>query len=133
VIVVSDTSPIIYLVLIGREEMVPQLYGKVVVPEVGRRELVHPKGPEVVREQISNSPSWMKVEAAESDAGGLRRDEEQRGEKQQGDLQDLDPGERGAILLAVRKEAGLLLIDERAGRTSARKRGLTVTGTIGVL
>ena len=126
--VVSDTSPISYLVLIGREEVIGELYGEVLVPEAVHRELVHPRGPEVVRERTSNSPSWMKVEAAESDAGSLRR-----GEEQEGSLQDLDPGEREAILLAVRKEADLLLIDERAGRAVARKRGITVTGTIGVL
>jgi predicted nucleic acid-binding protein len=50
-----------------------------------------------------------------------------------GDLKDLDPGERRAISLAVREEAGLLLIDARAGRLIARKHGVRVTGTIGVL
>lgn len=127
-IVVSDTSPISYLVLIEGEEVIPQLYGEVVVPEAVRRELVHSRGPEKVRARISSSPSWMKVDTAESDAGTLRP-----GEKQQGDLQDLDPGEREAILLAVRQEADLLLIDERVGRTVARTLGVTVTGTIGVL
>ncbi|WP_251951903.1 DUF3368 domain-containing protein [Salinibacter ruber] len=126
--VISDTSPISYLVLIGSEEVITQLYGEVVVPGAVHRELIHPKGPDVVRERISSSPSWMRVEAAESDADSLRR-----GEEQEGNLQGLDPGEREAILLAVRKEADLLLIDERAGRAVARKRGITVTGTIGVL
>jgi len=128
VTVVSDTSPISYLVLIGREEVIAEPYGKVLVPEAVHSELVHPRGPEVVRERISSSPSWMKVEASGSGEEGLRPP----GEKQ-GDLQELDPGEREAILLAVQKEAGLLLIDERAGRAVAGKFGITVTGTIGVL
>lgn len=126
--VVSDTSPISYLVLIGSEAVIHQLYGEVVVPEAVRRELVHPRGPEKVRERISASPSWMKVEPVGSDSEGIRPRKEK-----QGDLQELDPGEREAILLAVRKEAGLLLIDERAGRAASRKHGVTVTGTIGVL
>jgi predicted nucleic acid-binding protein len=128
VTVVSDTSPISYLVLIGREEVIAELYGEVLVPEAVHRELVHPRGPEVVRERISSSPSWMEVEASGSDEEGLPLPEGNRG-----DLKELDPGEREAILLAVREEAGLLLIDERAGRAAARKRGVTVTGTIGVL
>ena len=126
--VVSDTSPISYLVLIGREEVISELYGEVLVPEAVHSELIHPKGPEVVRERISSFPSWMKVEASGSGEEGLRPPEEK-----QGGLQELDPGEREAILLAVQKEAGLLLIDERAGRAVAGKFGITVTGTIGVL
>jgi len=128
VAVVSDTSPISYLVLIGSEEVIPELYGEVVVPEAVRRELVHPRGPEKVRERISASPSWMKVEPVGSGGEGIRPLEGERG-----DLQELDPGEREAILLAARDGTGLLLIDERAGRLVARKLGVTVTGTIGVL
>lgn len=48
-------------------------------------------------------------------------------------LAELDPGERAAILLAERNHADLLLIDERAGAVAAQQRGLTVTGTLGVL
>jgi predicted nucleic acid-binding protein len=128
VTVVSDTSPISYLALIGREEVVVQLYGEVIIPEAVHRELVHPRASEVVQERISASPSWMKVETAEADT-----DSRHSGKEQGEDLQDLDLGERESILLAVREEAGLLLVDERAGRTVARKRGVSVTGTIGVL
>jgi predicted nucleic acid-binding protein len=128
VTVVSDTSPISYLVLIGREEVIPELYGDVLVPKAVYHELVHPRGPEAVRRQISGSPTWMNVEEPNSEDEGLGLTEEE-----QGGLQDLDPREREAILLAVREEDSLLLIDERAGRAVARKRGLAVTGTIGVL
>jgi predicted nucleic acid-binding protein len=121
-------TPLSYLVLIGREEVIAELYGEVLVPEAVHRELVHPKGPEVVRERISSSTSWMKVEASGSGEEGLPLLEENRG-----DLKELDPGERKAILLAMLEEAGLLLIDERAGRAVARKFGITVIGMIGVL
>ncbi len=31
-IVVSDTSPLNYLILIGEEELLPKLFGRVVIP-----------------------------------------------------------------------------------------------------
>ncbi|MGB7282686.1 MAG: DUF3368 domain-containing protein [Candidatus Acidiferrum sp.] len=45
----------------------------------------------------------------------------------------MDAGERSAILLAESIHADLLLIDERAGANLAQRRGLAVTGTLGVL
>lgn len=126
--VVSDTSPISYLVLIGEEDILPELYDHVLIPEAVRRELCHRNGPEPVREWMSASPSWIVTRDASS---GSRTQRSGRGE--QGDLTSLDPGEQEAILLAERADASLLLIDERAGRDAARDRGLDVTGTIGVL
>jgi predicted nucleic acid-binding protein len=48
-------------------------------------------------------------------------------------LEDLDPGEREAILLAEGLNAGLVIIDDLLGRKIARSRGLRVTGLLGVL
>jgi uncharacterized protein len=48
-------------------------------------------------------------------------------------LQELDAGERDAILLAVHLRADLLLMDDREGVEAARHLGLTTTGTLGVL
>lgn len=46
---------------------------------------------------------------------------------------ELDEGETAAITLAIRRQADLLLIDEREGRKTARRHGIAVTGVIGVL
>lgn len=48
-------------------------------------------------------------------------------------LQNIHPGEREAISLALELHATLLLIDEADGRKAALKRGLAATGTVGVL
>jgi predicted nucleic acid-binding protein len=45
----------------------------------------------------------------------------------------LDPGESEAIALATEMHAEVLLIDERAGRREAVRRGLRVAGTLSVL
>ena len=48
-------------------------------------------------------------------------------------LADLDPGEHDAILLALQVKADLVIMDEREGVEEARRLGLIVTGTLGVL
>jgi predicted nucleic acid-binding protein len=45
----------------------------------------------------------------------------------------LDPGEREAIILAEALRADALVMDDRAGRREAERRGLRVIGTLRVL
>jgi predicted nucleic acid-binding protein len=40
-IIVSDTSPICYLLLIGEIELLPQLYGQVLIPQAVQQELAN--------------------------------------------------------------------------------------------
>jgi len=127
-VTVSDTSPISYLVLIGREAVLPALYGEVLIPEAVYRELVHPSGPEIVRERIAPFPSWLNVETVQSDSGN-----QPSSQAEENTLETLDPGERKAVILADQNNADLLVIDEQAGRDVAREYGLQITGTIGVL
>ena len=48
-------------------------------------------------------------------------------------LAQLDPGESEAISLAAEVGADAVLIDDRAGRREATRRGLKVAGTLSVL
>ena len=125
--IVSDTSPLSYLVLIGVEDVLPTLYGQILIPKTVHRELEHPRGPETIRDWIKTAPSWLGVREVESTG------ETRVSDSEAGDLQSLDPGERKAIVLAKQRDAEFLLIDERAGRRIARAHGVPVTGTIGVL
>jgi len=119
-LVVADTSPLNYLILIGEVEILPALFEKVVVPEVVGDELRHDEAPDAVRRWIVKPPPWLEIAPRERDT-------------KDADLRDLDEGERAAILLATRIGAELLLMDDRAGVSIARTRGFAVTGTLGIL
>lgn len=119
-VVISDTSPLHYLILIGHAEVLPALYSEVLIPEAVASELRRPGTPPVVRDWLSEHPPWLQIVPPDRqpDAPSLK---------------DLDAGERDAILLALQLKADLLLMDEREGAEEARRLGLTVTGTLGIL
>ena len=119
-IVIADTSPLNYLVLIGEAEILQRLYGRVIIPEAVWRELQHPETPAAVAEWVAHHPRWLEVQQTTSppDAG----------------LRLLAAGEREAIILAQEHRAeALLLMDEGKGRREAKRRNLRITGTLGVL
>jgi predicted nucleic acid-binding protein len=119
-IVVADSGPLHYLILLEQTELLPRFYGQVVVPEAVLRELTASKAPQSVREWLSKTPPWLRVQSVPPDQLDLVAG-------------DLDLGEREAIALAHLLGADLLLIDELSGRAEARRRRLRVTGTLGIL
>src|SRR5436190_1826704 len=99
-LVVADSSPLNYLVLIGQVEILPALFEKVFVPQIVQNELHNNEAPESVRRWIAAPPSWLEIV-------------QEKQESDEPDLLQLDDGERAAILLAIRIGAELLLIDDR--------------------
>jgi predicted nucleic acid-binding protein len=116
-IVVADTGPLHYLVLIGEANLPERLFGRVVIPDAVQAELRHPHAPALVREWIASQPSWIDVVPAGPIAA----------------LPRLGAGERALISLAELHKADLILIDDRAATLAARRRGLAAVGTLGLL
>ena len=116
-IVVADTSPINYLVLIGEIDLLPQIFRKVLVPEAVWRELAASGSPQVVKDWIATGPAWVNVESPTAIDATIR----------------LGKGEVEAISLAKERKAELVLIDDRKARRAAIDRGLEVAGTINIL
>lgn len=125
--IVSDTSPLSYLILIGEADLFGTLYEPVRIPPAVRDELAHPDAPPELRRWIEEPPSWLDISPSPEEP--LKSIESETTEA----LLDLDRGEREAIRLAERTDADLLVIDERDGRRIAKRLGLPVTGLIGVL
>ena len=120
-LVINDTGPINYLVLIGHIDIIPALFERVLMPFAVREELSAPKTPSAVRGWLARPPAWLEVRT--SPAPSFDDDV----------LRLLGEGERDAITLAAALHADLLLMDDRDGVKAALRKGLTTTGTIGVL
>jgi len=117
--VVSDTSPLCYLVVIGAEDVLPKLYGGISITQTVLAELRHAGAPASVRTWANNPPNWLQLHP-----DPLRADPS---------LAGLHPGERTAIQLAEQLHADIVLLDDLSGRTAAGQRGLKLAGTLGVL
>ena len=116
-IVVSDTTPLNYLILIEAISVLPALFGRVFAPPAVIRELSHPRSPEVVRQWASSPPSWLIVQNPTCLEPSIK----------------LGPGETEAISLALELAADFILIDERKGYKVALGLGLKVVSTLAIL
>jgi len=122
VIVVSDTSALSGLAIVGQLALLRTLYGQIVIPSEVASEL---------RRGAQDDPriapvlslSWLEIKPCQD---SFLVDELQT-------VYKLDKGESEAISLALELGADALLIDERLGRREASRLGLSITGTLGVL
>jgi len=120
--VVSDTSPLMNLAIIGQLGLLHRQMGTVVIPLAVREELQLDSqlpGSDALRQAAE--AGWLEVRSVQ-DATLAKALERQ-----------LDRGEAEAIALAVEIQAEWLLLDEREARRAAKALGLKVTGVIGVL
>lgn len=118
-LVVSNTSPISYLIVIQHIDLLPRLFECILIPETVREELASPKAPPAVHQWIAAPPTWLTIHST-----SIQPDS---------DLLKLDAGECAAILLAESLKADLILLDDLAARRLAAHRGLALTGVLGVL
>lgn len=118
-IVVADTSPINYLILIGHIEILRYFYGQIIVPLSVWQELQDIHTPDSVRAWAIQPPGWLEVcELSVTPDPSL---------------DFLDRGERDAIALALELGASRLIAHETLARREAVHRKLAVIGTLGVL
>lgn len=113
-IVVSDATPLNILLRIGHVDILPRLFGHIVIPTAVAREMAHANAPDVVRSCARSRPDWLAVRSPEHIDRTLQ----------------LGDGELEALALATELRADLLL---RKARRAATALGLRITGTLGVL
>ena len=118
--VVSNTSPLMNLAIIGRLDLLRHFYETIHVPEAVWNELVVQGRGKPGSDAIA-ATSWIQMHVVQNRhlVAALR--------------EKLDPGESEAIALALELNATLLLIDESEGRRIAASYNLTKTGVLGIL
>ncbi len=120
--VVSNTSPVLNLAIIGQLSLLREQFGEIWIPAAVQEELRVEEdlpGSQAVRQALQ--AGWLRVEKVKDQVlvQVLQR--------------DLDRGEAEAIVLAVRVKARQVLLDEREGRRIAKSLGLKVSGVLGIL
>ncbi len=120
--VVSNTSPVLNLALIGQLSLLHELFGEIWIPPGVLSELRIEEdlpGSKVIKEAMEEG--WLQPKDVDDLAlvKALQR--------------DLDRGEAEAIALAVQVKVEWALLDEREGRRVAKSLGLKVTGVLGIL
>jgi predicted nucleic acid-binding protein len=123
--VVSNTSPLLYLAKLGKLDLLKKLFDKIIIPETVYEEVVL-KGKErgfidaVVIDKAIND-GWIEVRQVTFD------------KKIESYSSEVDAGELAVIQLAKKLNSALTLIDDAPARIIAEGLGLKVKGTLHVL
>ncbi len=118
--VVSNTSPLSNLAIIGRLDLLKERYGAVLIPPAvlrGLKALSHPDAK--ARLSVPLEEGWLAECPLPAAPPPMPF--------------ELDVGETEAIALALATKAEVVLMDEKRGREAARRHGLQVAGVLGEL
>lgn len=118
-LVISNTSPLLYLHQAGCLQLLPELYGEIVVPTAVEQELLagQRQGVDV---PVVGELDWCLVRSVSAMATLPT-------------VVDLGQGEAEVIAIGLETPGSLLILDDQLGRRIARFYELTLTGTLGVL
>jgi predicted nucleic acid-binding protein len=105
---VTNSTCLIGLQRIGQLEILPQVYPVVFTPQA-------------VQAEVGITLSWLRVQAVQNTAFVTVLQE------------SIHRGEAEAIALAIEVKDVVVILDEKKARAVAKKLGLQVTGTVGML
>lgn len=114
-----NTSPLQYLFQLDLLNLLPEFYGRVLVPEGVAREISKGVGRGVTLPQLSSLP-WLEVRPVSSPAVLPM-------------VTGLGIGEREVIALALEESDPLVVLDDALARKFAQRLGIRMTGTLGLL
>jgi predicted nucleic acid-binding protein len=118
-IIIADTTPIHYLVLIGEVEVLKELFGSIIIPQAVFDELRRDRTPQQVKDWINSQPQWLEVKRPSRELDDVAK--------------SFGSGEREAIALAIELEAGAILMDDKRAKSEARRRNIRVITILNIL
>jgi predicted nucleic acid-binding protein len=104
--------------VLGRLDLLRDLFKEILIPDAVRSEFLATE--DALRRVALDGAPWIKPVALENPQRVLV-------------YTGLDQGEAEVLALAEERGARLVIIDERKGRRFAKRLGLAVTGTLGLL
>ncbi len=116
--VIANNTPIAALWSVSCLKLLEKLYGEVLIPETVCREFLATEY-EIRQKALTNAP-WIKPTRLKNPQQVLL-------------YTSLDRGEAEVLALANELAARLVIIDERKARSYAKRLGLPLTGTLGVV
>jgi len=117
--IVVDVTVFRYLVIAEATNILPTLFGTVVVPPAVVEELQQEHTPARIRAWWVTMPSWVRIHAPQSPPDPT--------------LRRLGAGEQEALRLMDERQAPLFMTDDRGAYNTALARGIPVIRTLRVL
>jgi predicted nucleic acid-binding protein len=117
--IISDTTPLRYLIEIEKAYTLESLFGRVIIPQAVLNDLQRPKTPQPVKEWIVNHPAWLEVRKADLSLYTPQK--------------RIGAGEREAFALALELQADAVLLDDKGAMVEAKRLGLVTIRTFDIL
>jgi predicted nucleic acid-binding protein len=115
--VVVNNTPLVALWVLGRLDLLRQLFGEVLIPPAVQAEFLGTE--RIQRQQALDRATWIRMAPLLNPRHPLA-------------YTGLDRGEAETLALAE-ECGGMVIMDERKGRRYAQRLALPLTGTLGVL
>jgi hypothetical protein len=116
-IVISDTTPLVYLHRIEKLDLLEQLFRRIYIPEAVSRELQLGQHDEAALQNLE----WLEITSVKDLAMVKLL------------AQDLDRGEAEVLALALERPVDWVILDDSLARTAAALLRIPFIGTIGIL
>src|SRR5215475_10867181 len=117
--IISDTTPLRYLIEIEKAYILESLFGRVIIPQAVFNDLQRPKTPQPVKEWIVNHPAWLEVRQADLSLSTPQK--------------RIGAGECEAFALALELKADAVLLDDKGAMVEAKRLGLITIRTFDIL
>ncbi len=118
-IIISDTTPLRYLIEIEEVHVLERLFGKIIIPEKVAEELQRPKTPQKVKDWMQARPAWLEVRQADLSLFTPQK--------------KIGDGEREAFALALELKADAVLLDDEGAEVEARRLNIPTIRLFAIL